>query len=162
MAQHVMDSVAWQAWHHNLWTPEWVQLLVVADGVILHPSLLCNLSTEEGWGSALSGEKCIFSAWMCEREQEALSNLYFSLGAASNERGMRGKTEEGGESVELIHLMAFVAHQTSHFSPRCLSSQPQRRVYQMKSYEHGNKINQRDDEAESTDQLGPCTHLLRQ
>lgn len=51
-----------------------------ADCVILHPCLLCNLSREEGWDLALSGGKCISSAWIWSESKQPYQ-IYISPSA---------------------------------------------------------------------------------
>lgn len=90
-----------------------------------------------------------------KREQAALSNLYFSLCAALKEgREERHRERERGRwlgVIELINLMAFVAHQTSQFSLCCLSSQPERSAYMMKSYELKNKKKKKKQDDKAVD-----------
>lgn len=79
----------------------------------------------------------VFSLHGCGARASGLIKSIF-LPQRRLERGKRGKTPRvrprGWGVIELINLMAFVAHQTSHFSLCCLSSQPERSVYMMKSY----------------------------
>ena len=60
------------------------------------------------------------------------------------ERRKKKQEKESGAGVwgvsELIRLMAFVTHQMSRFSLFCLSSQAERSVYMMWSYEQETKM----------------------
>ncbi len=93
-----------------------------------------NVFSLHGCGARASGLiKSIFLPQCC-----------LEIGKRAKTQGKRARVAVGGE---LINLMAFVAHQTLHFSPCCLSSQPEKSVSMMKSYELENKKNTRDEKA---------------
>lgn len=135
--------------HHNLWTVVQEQSPADAEGIArqivsfsVHAcSVIFPERKDETW--LCPGGNVFSLHGRGEREQAALSNLYFSLSTALKEE--REKRHSGRDwarqlgVIKLINLMPFVEHQTLHFSLCCLSSQPERIVYMMKRYEVENK-----------------------